>query len=1231
MDKLEKEIQSILEGSEEQVPFTMEKVATLPEVFIKGRIYFIESTGELHVGISETETRCFSGVLDVEYDNHQLTVFRANKEPITINFTDLYEALSNLNTKIDTEIDSLNNEIITETNRAKEEEQSIKNIIGSGFSSNSTVSDQLQTVKESSKNIETLLEWKNTNVSETDPITGRFIITDSNDFKNNYSSTISEEGYFGKFHKDSVVFIEDSKTIWTNGQFYNTNKVYYKIFPKSGQAKLGDILISTSNIPYLILGNKYLGDNTNLITLLGGSQPNNDSYKPIIIDRYYEDDNYIANIDETEGSFVLLESDFTNTSVTSKILENLQTTNPTVINSNDTILTALSKLQAQITSNLGQIPAASDEIPLISLGPGNTGTSNKYARADHVHPEQINITGNAATSTIADTIKEKPAIHTGVQGNTIQIEVGGKSSPDFIVPYAYKTSGFTTARTISLIGHVTGELSTTFEPSTATIETTVVNDSHSHSNSTITSLDATKITSGILSVDRLPSIPIEKLPKGALERLVIVENKAARLALTTNQIQEGDTVKEEDTGYMYFVVDSTKLNSEAGYSIYTAAAATSVPWSGIINKPNSFTPSSHKHPISDISDLNSTWNTFLKGNVYVRKLKMNGLEAGFLSSAASTVFGPFVAPTSWGNLGQILESAGTTAPKWINKPIQMTRWPSISEVTDLPISSAINFGGNANEITTAQLIEWLKTQSTLLASHKIGSYRGKWSYSYNQVLVTNIGKIHLAGAWVEFILNNNTGHTTIRITTPTTNNITDKSSLNRTYVYTNNGDNYKPGWHAYARMDEIPGYNKISNFDFSNFPSQAFGSNDSVKTFRHESGVENLIAQYGAGLAWKTRDTWASLGVNYESKQIIVNGGNMGNGSYWHGEIAFKGSISGSDITSGSISIDRIPNLPTSKITALTGYSKPSTSSALTASDSLNSALGKLEKKFDSYPLSSNLTWNNISGKPSSFTPSNHDHAILSGWSDTRDTVTTPNTYNYRLQCLGIKTKTSLNIKSGDSNLCQVLGYRGWFDYNGGMAHEFALATEHIWYRKGNTSWNDWEYLITNNDLTWNNILFKPTTVDGYGITDVIKNNATVVATTLPAGSSATVSYDKTTNKFTFGIPRGNTGSTGATGPKGDPGPISNLTFATLTSNTIVAGKVYYNTSAKTISTYSGFSLSNPDAVIYSTAKITFSGTCRKLSNLADLSGSYYIYCLSYMPTSSSAGIVCINGAVYTT
>lgn len=86
-------------------------------------------------------------------------------------------------------------------------------------------------------------------------------------------------------------------------------------------------------------------------------------------------------------------------------------------------------------------------------------------------------------------------------------------------------------------------------------------------------IDASQITSGTISVDRLPA--------GSLERCVVVANESARFALTTNDVQDGDTVKQSDTGVMYMVVDVNNLNSDAGYLTYTAVTD----WESIANKP----------------------------------------------------------------------------------------------------------------------------------------------------------------------------------------------------------------------------------------------------------------------------------------------------------------------------------------------------------------------------------------------------------------------------------------------------------------------------------------------------------------------------------------------------------------------------------------------------------------------------------------------------------------------
>lgn len=68
-------------------------------------------------------------------------------------------------------------------------------------------------------------------------------------------------------------------------------------------------------------------------------------------------------------------------------------------------------------------------------------------------------------------------------------------------------------------------------------------------------------------------IPMKNMPKGALERLVIVADDQARFALTTDKVQLGDTVKVTSTGMMYFVMDESKLSTAEGYEVYTTGTA----------------------------------------------------------------------------------------------------------------------------------------------------------------------------------------------------------------------------------------------------------------------------------------------------------------------------------------------------------------------------------------------------------------------------------------------------------------------------------------------------------------------------------------------------------------------------------------------------------------------------------------------------------------------------------
>ena len=122
------------------------------------------------------------------------------------------------------------------------------------------------------------------------------------------------------------------------------------------------------------------------------------------------------------------------------------------------------------------------------------------------------------------------------------------------------------------------------------------NKAHSHGNSEITDIDASKIKTG--------TIDISRLPQAALERCVVVADDTARFKLTKSQVQVGDSVKvTSPDNLMYIVVDDNKLNAEAGYIPYSAA----VKWDTIKDKPSTFPPSAHTQDWSTITGKPSSF------------------------------------------------------------------------------------------------------------------------------------------------------------------------------------------------------------------------------------------------------------------------------------------------------------------------------------------------------------------------------------------------------------------------------------------------------------------------------------------------------------------------------------------------------------------------------------------------------------------------------------------------
>ena len=227
----------------------------------------------------------------------------------------------------------------------------------------------------------------------------------------------------------------------------------------------------------------------------------------------------------------------------------------------------------------------------INITPAGIGAqpAGSYAAAIHNHDTQYN-TKSEITTLLAGKL--------------------GKSEN------AVSASKLETARTISLTGAVTGSVG--FDGSgNAAISTTLAG------------FDASKIVSGVISADRIP--------KTAFSEFVPVKDKAARLALTKQEVQNGDTVKETDSKKMYLVIDDTKLSSEEGYQDYT----TVVDWNTIIGKPSTFTPSTHTHTWSQISDRPSTM-----ANPNALTISLNGKAQTAYTGASAVAFN--ITPASIG-------------------------------------------------------------------------------------------------------------------------------------------------------------------------------------------------------------------------------------------------------------------------------------------------------------------------------------------------------------------------------------------------------------------------------------------------------------------------------------------------------------------------------------------------------------------------------------------------------
>ena len=733
----------------------------------------------------------------------------------------------------------------------------------------------------------------------------------------------------------------------------------------------------------------------------------------------------------------------------------------------------ISASEVEALVNAGKISPAT-VAPLIA-GTAAVGTSTKYAREDHRHPAQTTVSGNAGTAT-----------------------------------------KLATPRVIAIAGAVSG--SATFDGS-----------SNVSINSTLNGFDASKITSGTISEARLPNIPIEKLPAGALERMFVVESQTAAIdAVKAGTIQEGDVVQIGNGGLMYFCIDDAATTFGNAFKEFTAGSATSVPWSGVTGKPSSFTPSAHNQASNTITALTGYAKST---NAAITTSDTLNTALGKLETKVDITYG-------WGNHA----SAGYAKATQLANYLPLTGGTLTGGLTANNIS--LFDSGKTNDYNVTAKIGDPSTYSTPVRFAP-SSAHGHYAIQFSDADSVLFGKI--GGKFVKII-----------------------SDVNKAEVV---ADSFYMGGNLVATQSWVTGKGYLTSVPAQTWASitgkpSTFTPRAHTQSYTTLTGstttANQAIVSNGTANGW-TLKTLGSLA--FSSATIPTKTSQLTNDSGFLTSVPAQSwaSITGKPTfatvaTSGSY--NDLSNKPT--IPSLSGYA---TQSWVTSQGYLTSI-----------PVATSSAYGGIqigyttSGKNYAVQLSNGKAYVNVPWTDTNTTYTSGT--NISISGTTINCTYSYSLPTATSS---VLG-------GVKVGSNITLSSGTISLSKSNVT-------------------------SALGFTPANVNDIPEIPIALPNPYALTINGTSYTGSSAVSI---NTARI--------------LSTSTLSSSTVSAGYSYNNTLSRTISSLSGFSSSNPDSVIISTARLAFTASdAIKMVDLADLSGTYYIYCLSYMAN----GKVAVNGAVY--
>lgn len=773
------------------------------------------------------------------------------------------------------------------------------------------------------------------------------------------------------------------------------------------------------------------------------------------------------------------------------------------------------KTKASFTSRLGAGDIQESSVVFIQDA-NEIWTHGTYYKCDISEAEVIALINSKGYITEADipSLTGGAAATSGqyVSGVTVSghnVTVTKAALPTSVSGNAGTATKLATSRVIAIAGAVQG--SATFDGSTnISISTTLAN------------IDASKITSGTLNADRLPEIPISKIPAAAMERLYVVESQSAAMSLT---IQEGDVVQIGSGGPMYFCVSESASTFATKFKVFTAGAATSVPWSGVTNAPT--------------------------------KLSQFTNDSGFTTNKGTVTSVAMSVPTGLSISGSPITASGTLALSYtsgysIPTTAKQTNWDTaygwgnhasagyVKNSVDENITGIKNFmngfkvftnsATTSNEYNTTGKINHTDYAAPII----FGTNSGKvwWSTQFQSSTILLIGRANSIPIRIQS-LNSIEGNASEIYATRFYQN--EKLVATEEWV-TNKGYLTSVPAQTWASITGKP-----STFTPSAH-TQSYTTLTGSTTTANQAIVSNGTAN---GWTLKTLGSNAFNSTSYIPTSVSVVASTLAAGS---------SATASYDASTNKFTFG-IPRGATGAQGAAAGFGTPTasvTNTVGTPSVTVTASGSNTAKVF-------NFAFTNLKGDTGATGPAGTYTAganiTISGnvISATDTKYTLPTATSSVLG--GVKVGSNITLSSGTISLSK------------------SNVTSALGYTPANTS-------------------------DIPEIPAALPNPyALTINGTSYTGSSA---VSVTTPKI--------------------------LSTTTLESSTVSAGYSYNNTNSKTISSLSGFSVSNPDSVIISTAKLTFTASnAIKMDGLADLSGTYYIYCLSYMAN----GKIAVNGAVY--